>query len=173
MNQVEPWELKQLSPKHRQVVALLAQGVARDTIAELCEFTPEYITWLHRQPVCQAYLKELMQYADARLIALTERSVDAIAETLNIGSEDGRLKAARLQLEAVGRIGRFRAGDEEAPGRGELELLAERLVGLLKTKRGEVYESTSVRTEQSEREVEDATLIAVRSADAGSSQHTP
>jgi hypothetical protein len=111
-------------------MALLAQGLDRVSIAEHCHFTAEYITWLARQPLCKAYLKEMSEYADARLVALTDSSVDAIAQTLRLGTGDERIKAARLQMEAIGRIGRGRP-EESQMAAGGLEALAQRLTALL------------------------------------------
>lgn len=126
----DEWQLKTLSPKHKQAMALLAQGLDRVSIAEYCQFTPEYITMLARQPLCRAYLKEMSDYADAQLVGLSEASVGAIADTLRLGTADERLKAARLQMEATGRIGRGRP-DENVAVPGQLEALAERLTSLL------------------------------------------
>lgn len=124
------WQLKELSPRHKNAMSLLAQGLDRQRIGEAIGYSAEYITWLARQPLCKAYLKEMSEYADARLIALTDSSVDAIAETLRLGSGDERLKAARLQMEAIGRIGRGRPEESRTP-EGGLEALAGRLIGLL------------------------------------------
>lgn len=176
MDQAEPpatgeYQLQKLSPKHKQAMALLAQGVDRATIGAAVDLAPEYITWLTRQQICKAYLKEMLGYADARLVALTEQSVDAIAEMLIGGSEDAKLKAARLQLEAVGRIGRYKVGDDDGVPKAGLEKLAERLVGLLQKTKGEVYEGQTV-PDGRKPEIEDATLLAVRSANATSSNKT-
>lgn len=132
-------QLAELSPKHRQVAALLAQGVDRATIATICDYTPEYVTWLCGDPSFRAYLKEMLSVADARLEALFESSVDAIAETLVAGSSEEKLKAARLQMEATRRIGPRADTDPGAPpALDRLEKLAERLTGLLRSHRGPV-----------------------------------
>lgn len=140
----QPVTLQKLSQKHKDVLALLAQGVGRTEIASVCGFTPEYVTWLAKQPVCKPFLEELKGFVDFRLVALTERSVDVIAETMNIGSQEDKLKAAKLQLEATGRLGRDRGQPVGESTAGRLESLAERLVGLLENKRkGVTYDGQS------------------------------
>ncbi len=133
-------ELKKLSPKHMQVAALLAQGVDRRTIALACDFTPEYVTWLQRQPLFVTYIKEMSAAVNTRLEALFSKSVDTINEAMDCGSTDEKLKAAKLQMEATGRIGRY----VTPPGGGEqgdrLEQLSERLLQLLQRQRGVIHE---------------------------------
>jgi len=138
-----PVQLQKLSPRHKEALSLLAQGVKRDLVGKLCDFAPEYITWLARQPVCQAYLREMNELQSVRLEALFEKSVDVIADTLQEGTEDGKLKAARLHLEVTGRVGRG-AGQAQAPTEGDfLEVLAQRLVGLQRKVRERTYEGES------------------------------
>ena len=133
-------QLQKLSPAHKQVVALLVQGVPRATIAELCEFTPEYISWLSRQPLCQAYFRELSEFADIRLAALSERSVDVLADAMQNGTHENALRAAKLQMEATGRIGRFKDSTPVTPSAERLATLGARLLDLLKTNREKVIE---------------------------------
>lgn len=136
-----PYQLKELSPKHRQVAALLVQGVERQVIAQLVDYEPEYITWLGRQPLVVAYLKELEEYANIRLVALADKRTDVISDILSTGSNEDRLKAAKLQMEATGVLGKPRErgeGDKE----NEEERLARigaRLVNLLQDQRGRVF----------------------------------
>src|SRR3990167_7138446 len=84
------WQLRKLSPEHKQVVALLVQGVDRSTIAEVCGYAEAYITFLSRQPLCQEYFRELQQFADLRLVALAEQSVSTISEVMTSGSDENR-----------------------------------------------------------------------------------
>ena len=100
-------ELKTLSPKHRQVAALVAQGVDRRTIAAACDYVPEYVTWLQGQPLFIEYIKTMNLAVATRLEALFTKSVDVINDAMEQGNVDERLKGAKLQLEATGRIGRF------------------------------------------------------------------
>jgi len=134
-------ELKKLSPKHQQVAALLAQGVDRRTIASACDFTPEYVTWLTRQPLFREYIKGMSEAVAVRLEALFSKSVDVIDYAMENGSVDERLKGAKLQLEATGRVGRFQTQVPEGGGSDRLEQLSERLLNLLKKQRGAVYEN--------------------------------
>src|SRR5216684_2469820 len=138
-----PWELKKLSPKHKQVASLLAQGHSRALIAQAVSITPEYVTYLARQPLFQEYIREMNLVVSARMEALFERSVDIMAEAMQEGNYDEKLKGAKLQLEATGRIGRYQG---ETPTTGQdnrLEVLAERLVGLLQNQRNRVIEGES------------------------------
>lgn len=131
-----PVTLKNLSQKHKEAVSLICQGVSRGDVATICGFVPEYITWLMRQEVCKEYLKEIMEVVDFRMVAMTEQSVDAIQEVLKDGSGEDRLKAAKLQLEAVGRIGAGKNAQPIAPPAPDhFEMLAQRIVGLLKSTR--------------------------------------
>jgi len=150
-------QLQKLSPKHKQVASLMVQGVSREIIGEVCEFAPEYVTWLARQPVMVAYLRELAGYADAQLIAMTGKSVAAIGEVLEDGSHENKLRAVRLQFEATDRIGRYRDTADHNPAEDRLERLAGRLVGLLETQRGRVLEGTS--TNLTERNLDEAEII--------------
>ena len=117
------------------------QGVERQVIAQLVDYEPEYITWLGRQPLVVAYLKELEEYANIRLVALADKRTDVIADILSTGSNEDRLKAAKLQMEATGVLGKPRErgeGDKE----NEEERLARigaRLVNLLQDQRGRVF----------------------------------
>lgn len=140
------YHLKNLSPKHKQVAALLVQGVERQVIAQLVDFEPEYITWLGRQPLVVAYLRELEEYANIRLVALADKRTDVISDILHTGSNEDRLKAAKLQMEATGIIGKPREG-----GRGEAEnederlaRIGARLVNLLQDQRGRVINGTAI-----------------------------
>jgi hypothetical protein len=131
--------LQRLTERHKQVAALLAQGVPRQTIAEIVQYTPEYITFLQRQPLFIQYVKEVSQAASIRLEALFDRAVDAIADGLSSGGEVA-LKAARLQMEATGRIGagKERQAQTEEGMEERLGVLADRLVRLLQEKRGQI-----------------------------------
>lgn len=100
----EGWVLKKLSQKHKHIVALHLQSVSRMDIGAICGCTPEYVSMLLRQPLVQAYLKETEAYMDERLRALQGKSIDAIESGLDSGDGELQLKAARLQLEATGKL---------------------------------------------------------------------
>ena len=153
-----PVELKKLSPKHMQVAALLAQGVDRRTIAAACDYTPEYVTWLQRQPLFMGYVKEMSAAVAVRLEAMFAKSVDVINNAMDMGSTDEQLKAAKLQMEATGRIGRYQTPAREDGGGDRLEHLADRLLDLLKRQRSAVYEQD---------EVSEATVVSETSRRAG------
>lgn len=125
------WQMKKLKPKHKQIASLLAQGARNIDIAKMIGVTPEYVSMLTRQPLMQSYIAEMCQHTGLRVEALFEKSVDVIADTLRTGTESGRLKAARLQLEVTKRIGRGEPLSNQGGGTEERLLkLAERLIFL-------------------------------------------
>lgn len=148
----EPTELKKLSPKHQQVAALLAQGVDRRTIAAACDFVPEYVTWLQRQPLFIEYIKGMSAAVAVRLEALFAKSVDVIDMAMENGNIDEKLKGAKLQLEATGRVGRFQTQVPVAGGQDRLEQLSERLLALLQTQR-RIVDGQVIREDASDAEV--------------------
>ena len=136
-------QLQELSPKHKGVAALLAQGASRDIAAAAFDYTPEYVTWLGGDPLFVAYVREMSKLVDTRLELLYEKSVDVIADQLNTGSGEDKLKAARLQLEATQRIGRDRKGPDLDPSTDHLEALSQRLIKLLHQQKERTYEGTA------------------------------
>jgi hypothetical protein len=126
------WVLRRLSPMHKDMCALIAQGVKRGHVAQACGITPEYVTMLLRQPLVLAEIKRMNEYAEVQLDASFGRVVEAIHEGLDSGSTKDKLQAARLQLEVTGRIGsRSQASDPDSKMEDRLLNLSERLVGLL------------------------------------------
>lgn len=123
-------QLKELSQKHKMVAALLAQGRSRLQIAEAVELAPEYITWLGGDKLFKDYVREMSRLADTQMEALYSRSVDVVAEALDSGNNEDRLKAARLTMEATGRLGKGGRSTDEDTGEDRLELLAENLLKL-------------------------------------------
>ncbi len=125
------FELKELSPKHKDVAALMSQGMKRADVAAAVGFTPEYVTMLCRDPQFRSYMQGLAEYHEMRLDLMFEKSVDAISDTLQFGAPEDRLKAARLQLEATKRLGTAGRGNEDLDNAGEkLNRLADRLLAL-------------------------------------------
>lgn len=100
------WELKELQPWHSELCQALVEGQGRQELAVRFDTSPYYITWLCRQKLIKEKIAEFTDYADQRLLALTDKSVDVIADVLQSGSNKDRLNAARLQLEAVNRVGK-------------------------------------------------------------------
>lgn len=143
-------KLKKLAPRHKQVISLMAQGLDRVSVGIATDFTPQYVTWLMKQEVCQDYLREIVAVAEAQLQAQFCVAVDVIGDTMKNGTEDGKLKAAKLQLEATGRVGKLQQPTAPAVEGDRLNTLAERLVGLLKQTQGRVVngEVTDVQVEQ-------------------------
>lgn len=135
------WQLKELSPKHKQIAALLAQGTSREVIASFVKCTPEYVTFLGRQPLFVQYIKEMSALVNVRLEAMFEKSVDVISEAMDTGNIDEKLKGAKLQMEATGRIGRYQSEPPPTGGGDRLEALAERLVSLLHNQRRRIVDA--------------------------------
>jgi hypothetical protein len=100
------WQLKKLKPIHKQIAALLAQGKKQVDVARLCQVHVVYVSMLSRQPLVQNYIYDMVAAAGMQLEASFPLVVEVIQETLKDGSEAGKLKAARLHLEATKRIGR-------------------------------------------------------------------
>ena len=137
----DPIELKKLSERHKLVAALLAQGAPREAVAVAAQYTPEYITWLQRQPLFKEYIKEMSEAASVHLEAMFTKSVSVISEAMDNGTYEERLKGAKLQMEATGRIGRYQTPAPVGGSGDRLEELAERLTSLLHRQRSQVYEA--------------------------------
>lgn len=97
-------QLKRLSPRHRQALALLSQGLSRADTAEAVGYRPEYISWLLRQEVAQVYIREMNEASNAQLTSMFSQSVDSIGRALQNGSIDQQLAAAKLQMRATGKL---------------------------------------------------------------------
>ena len=127
----QPWEMKKLLPKHKQMCSLLAQGIPRGTIAAIIDCTPEYVTMLSKQPMMRAYITEMCQAAGLQLDAMFVQSVEAIGDVLSNGNAKERIQAARLQMEATKRIGSGSGMPKEVTDSNDrLVRLAERLLYL-------------------------------------------
>lgn len=137
------WVLLELKPMHKQVAALLAQGFKNVQVAAMTNITPEYVSMLLRQPLIRQEIARLCDIANTRMESLFESSVDAVAEVLVSGSHKDKLAAARLQMEATRRIGRFEAGGRDTGDNiDRLEKLADRLLQLQSNvRKGNTYEN--------------------------------
>lgn len=125
------YDLKELSPKHKQVCSMLAQGHDRATIAAVVGVTPEYISMLAKQPLVQAYVRDMSAVANLQLEAMFTSAVTAIGDTLRDGNYSDKVKAARLQLEATKRVGSSGSLIHEVvDSNARLTKLAERLLYL-------------------------------------------
>src|SRR5574340_1414168 len=125
------WVMKSLKPKHKQICSLLAQGIDRQTIANVAGVTPEYISMLAGQKLMQDHIKDLAKVADLQLEAMFTKSVEVIGETLANGNHKEKMQAARLQMEATRRIGSRSIEPEKLiDTNARLTKLAERLLYL-------------------------------------------
>ncbi len=135
------WEMKFFKPKHKQICALLAQGMKNKEVAALVGCTPHYITMLLRQPMIKAEIQRISEVTGARLELMFTKVVDAIGDTLENGNASEKLKAGRLHGELTNRIGRkdpfavnLNLNDDR------LNNLANKLEHLLDTKKAGLYD---------------------------------
>lgn len=125
------WEMKKLLPWHKQLCSMLAQGIDRQTIAQVFQKTPEYISMLAGQDLIRTEVNEMKRFAEFQLEAQFVKSVSVIGEVLENGSAKEKIQAARLQLEATRRIGPRMVEEEKLiDTNSRLAKLAERLLSL-------------------------------------------
>lgn len=127
----DKWEMKKLLPWHKQLCSMLAQGIDRQTIAQVFQKTPEYISMLAGQDLIRTEVNEMKRFAEFQLEAQFVKSVSVIGEVLENGSAKEKIQAARLQLEATRRIGPRMVEEEKLiDTNARLTRLAERLLYL-------------------------------------------
>ncbi len=102
----DKWQPKHLTQKHKNIIALHAQGLSRSEISEFCKCTPEYVSMIVATPITKEYMADLDRYLDSRLSALYGKAVQTIADGMDGAASDTQLKAARLQLEATNKLGK-------------------------------------------------------------------
>lgn len=108
------WEPKRLTPKHRQILSLYAQGMKREDIGALCKCTPQLVTMLATCEQGKQYLRNIEDAMDQELRGLYGSSINAIREQLESGSGENKLKAAKLQMQAIGKLGEKKEDRESA-----------------------------------------------------------
>lgn len=96
--------LKKLSLRHKQAISLVLQGMSREDAGSAVGFVPEYITFLLQQPIAKDYIAHINRAVSSQLEALYGKSVEAIAGGLNASDPDVKLRAAKLQMQAVGKL---------------------------------------------------------------------
>ncbi len=127
----DKWEMKKLLPWHKQLCSMLAQGIDRQTIAQVFQKTPEYISMLTGQALIQEEVREMSRFAEFQLSAQFSKTVSVIGEVLENGNAKEKMQAARLQLEATRRIGPRMVEEEKLiDTNARLTRLAERLLYL-------------------------------------------
>lgn len=139
---IPAFQLQKLSEKHRLIASLVCQGIDRAAIAAASGYTPEYITMLKNQPLFIQAVREITSASAVELEGLFPMAVDIIKDTMESGNFDEKLRGARLQMEATGRIGKYRAEDD-VPKDDRLGQLAERLVNLLQDQRRSVHNGSA------------------------------
>jgi hypothetical protein len=155
------YQLKELKPKHRNILSLVAQGVSRGQIASICDITPEYVSMLCKMPICKQYIAGLNEVVALQLEGMFGKSVEAISDALDNGSVEERLKGARLQLEATKRLGRPADIVPQTSSTEERLLrLSERLTSLIVDRRPvQILDTSSTQPE----EITDASFEEVQS----------
>jgi hypothetical protein len=155
------YQLKELKPKHRNILSLVAQGVGRGDIAQICDITPEYVSMLCRMPICKQYIAGLNEVVEVQLEGMFGKSVAAISDALDNGSTADKLKGARLQLEATKRIGRpADIAPQSSSTEERLLRLSERLTSLIVDRRSVQNLNTSSPTPEV---IEDASFEEIQS----------
>jgi hypothetical protein len=96
--------LKKLSLNHKQAISLVLQGMSREDAASVTGFVPEYITFLLQQPLAKEYIANVNRAVSTQLEALNGKSVQAIADGLTNTDPDVKLRAAKLQMQATGKL---------------------------------------------------------------------
>lgn len=96
--------LKKLSQRHKNAISLVIQGHTREEAAEATKFRPEYITFLLQQPLAKEHIANINRALDVQLDGLYGKSVKAIADGLGHSDPKAYLAAAKIQLQATGRL---------------------------------------------------------------------
>jgi hypothetical protein len=117
-----PWVLKRLTQRHKDMIVLSLQGLEREKVAEYCGCTPQYVTMINRQPLARAYIAELEQHLDLRLRGMYSKSLDAIDAGLKSPKISDKLAAAQIHLRALGK---------DVPGPDTSKQTAEDVVGAM------------------------------------------
>ena len=167
----DKWEMKKLLPWHKQLCSMLAQGIDRQTIAQVFQKTPEYISMLAGQDLIRVEVNEMRRFAEFQLEAQFVKSVSVIGEVLENGSAKEKIQAARLQLEATRRIGPRMVEEEKlVDTNARLARLAERLLslqgGIGATNIINVEVVKDGQTRQDGQEAEDGDFSVVRSSES-------
>ena len=96
--------LKKLSNKHKHAIALVLQGLSREDVSDAVGFVPEYVTMLLQQPLAKEHIANVNRALDTQLEGLYGKSVEAISKGLNHQDPDVALRAAKVQMQATGRL---------------------------------------------------------------------
>jgi len=96
--------LKKLSNKHKHAIALVLQGLSREDVSDAVGFVPEYVTMLLQQPLAKEHIANVNRALDTQLEGLYGKSVEAIAKGLTHQDPDVALRAAKVQMQATGRL---------------------------------------------------------------------
>lgn len=157
----KPYELKKLKARHKEILALVAQGNKLVHVAKMCDVTPQYIGMMLRMDICKRYIKGICEISETQLDSLFPQVVDAISTSLSNGNIEERLKGARLHMEATKRIG-AQAGKQAPVDTADDRLLnlSSRLVDLLREKKhGERYVHAEVQHESTNSHDEGTTQL--------------
>lgn len=159
------YQLKELKPKHRNILSLVAQGVGRGQIATIFDITPEYVSMLCRMPICKQYIAGLNEVCEVQLEGMFGKSVAAISDALDNGSIGDKLKGARLQLEATKRIGKAPdIAPQSVSTEERLVRLAERLTALIPSRADvSTVQNLNTSTPKQSEDIQDASFTEIQS----------
>lgn len=104
------WNPKKLSQKHKTALTLYAQGMRLAEIHAVTGVSQVSLDLLVLSDLGRQYLAHMESLLDSRLRNLYGASVDAIEDQLKNGSGADKLKAAQLQMRAIGKLG---GGEDE------------------------------------------------------------
>ena len=99
-----PFVLKKLTQKHKDMAVLSLQGLSREKVGEYCGCTPEYVTMICKQPLVRAFIADIEAHLDLKLRGLYDKSIDAINAGLTSPKVSDKLAAAQLQLGTIGKL---------------------------------------------------------------------
>lgn len=131
------WQPLRLTGAHIDILRFHTQGMKREDIASYCKCTPQHISNVVTSDLGQRWITEHLEALAMELRSLTPNAVDVIRDSMERDQPiNHRLAGARLQMEATGIIGRERGNPAPPTPPNHLENLAERLVSLLRDKKG-------------------------------------
>ena len=106
-------KLKKLTPKHRIIIGYHVRCLSNADISLITGYNEAYISTLLRDPLSQAYIKEIRAGIDEELEALGPLAVDAVRQGLQSQSEKTRLQAADKFFRATNKYGDSGGGGKE------------------------------------------------------------
>ena len=107
-------KLKELKPRHKQVIALHLQGISSNDIARSVGYDAAWVCTVLADPLVQPYLDKFNEMVDRELMALKPKAVEVVRDGMESTSERIRLAASDKVFKATGMFGDVKARDESA-----------------------------------------------------------